>query len=254
MANASRGDERAPSRQGLGTGLAGTPFGAREPVLPGLSDVDLGRVQPAPARDGVTRLADSRLPNRFGEFTIEVVRVDALSQEVVVLRLGDTADDRPTLVRIQSECVTGEVFGSLRCDCAEQLDTSLSRIGDEGRGALIYLRQEGRGIGLVNKIRAYALQDRGLDTVDANVALGLPVDGRDYSAAAAVIRYLGIRQVRLLTNNPTKRRAIERLDLPVVAREPILVAPNSVNAGYLRTKIVRLGHLLADPDELGDAS
>jgi GTP cyclohydrolase II len=131
---------------------------------------------------------------------------------------------------------------------------SLSRIAEDGRGALIYLRQEGRGIGLANKIRAYALQDRGLDTVDANVALGLPIDGRDYSAAAAVIRYLGIREVRLLTNNPAKWRAIEQHDVPSVTREPLVVEANPYNAGYLRTKFGRLGHLAAAAGLAGGAT
>jgi 3,4-dihydroxy 2-butanone 4-phosphate synthase/GTP cyclohydrolase II len=193
--------------------------------------------------DGVTRLADAALPTRHGEFRIEIIRVDGLAQEVVVLRLGDTDSRAATLVRIQSECLTGEVFGSLRCDCAAQLSASLARIGEEGRGAVVYLRQEGRGIGLVNKVRAYALQDLGLDTVDANVALGLPVDGRDYSAAAAAIHYIGIRRVRLLTNNPAKRRAIEQHDIRVVSREPLLTRPTTYNAGYLQTKFARLGHI-----------
>jgi GTP cyclohydrolase II len=196
--------------------------------------------------EGVTRLAEAGLPTRHGEFRIEIVRVDGLAQEVVVLRLGEADGSAATLVRIQSECLTGEVFGSLRCDCATQLSTSLARIGREGRGAVIYLRQEGRGIGLVNKIRSYALQDLGLDTVDANVALGLPVDSRDYSAAAAVIRYLGIGRVRLLTNNPAKRRAIEQHDILVVSRESLLTRPTSFNAGYLQTKFARLGHLTGD--------
>lgn len=149
------------------------------------------------------------------------------------------------LVRVQSECLTGEVFGSLRCDCGDQLQIAMSRIADAGRGVLIYLRgQEGRGVGLVNKLRAYALQERGLDTIDANVALGLPVDARSYGAAAALLDHLGVRGVRLMTNNPDKARAIggaASAGAPIeIVAMPAVVNPH--NAAYLDTKALRLGH------------
>src|SRR5256885_408296 len=145
------------------------------------------------------------------------------------------------LVRLHSECLTGDVLGSARCDCGIQLEASLRRLARARSGLLIYLHQEGRGIGLADKIRAYALQDRGLDTVDANTALGLPVDARDYSSAAAVLRQLGVQRVRLLTNNPAKRRALEEQGIEVAERVPLETAPTPVNLGYLRTKRDRMG-------------
>ncbi len=201
--------------------------------------------RPPIRRDGVTCLADARLPTQYGDYHVVVARVDDSGVEAVALVLGELSGSEPPLVRIHSECLTGEVFGSLRCDCREQLALAQARIEAAGRGVLIYLRQEGRGIGLVNKIRAYALQDRGLDTVDANVALGLPVDGRDYAAAAAVLRYLGVRDVRLLTNNPAKVLALQRHDVRVAERIPLEVAPNAVNDAYLKAKVERLGHILS---------
>jgi GTP cyclohydrolase II len=148
-------------------------------------------------------------------------------------------------VRLHSECLTGDVLGSLRCDCGEQLDTSLALMAREPHAVLLYLRQEGRGIGLANKIRAYALQDGGLDTVDANLALGLPVDRREYRSAALILRHLGASRVRLLTNNPLKQRALEEHGVEVVERVPLVMPPNAVNHDYLRTKADRMGHLLA---------
>jgi GTP cyclohydrolase II len=140
--------------------------------------------------------------------------------------------------------LTGDVLGSLRCDCGQQLSAALALIARAASGVLLYLRQEGRGIGLANKIRAYALQDTGLDTVDANLALGLPVDRREYASAAAILRELGLRRVRLLTNNPMKSAALERHGVEIVERVPLTVRPNSVNRRYLRTKADRMGHLL----------
>jgi GTP cyclohydrolase II len=201
--------------------------------------------RPPTTRAGVTGLAEATLPTRFGEFRIAILRVDQTSAEVVVLTHGEIEAEQPVLVRLQSECLTGEVFGSLRCDCGEQLAAALEQIAIAGRGVLVYLRQEGRGIGLANKIRAYALQDRGLDTVEANLALGLPIDGRDYTSAAAALRYLSIRRVRLLTNNPTKCRALEQRDLEIVERIPLEVRPNRFNRSYLRAKADRLGHALS---------
>lgn len=164
--------------------------------------------------------------------------------ELVVLRRGRLRGGSPPLVRLHSECLTGDALGSLRCDCGEQLQAALWTIDRIGRGALLYLRQEGRGIGLTNKTRAYRLQERGLDTVDANLALGLPVDGRDYRAAATALRRLGIRSVQLLTNNLEKCRALEELGIEVVERVPLEIPANPVNQRYLRTKADRMGHLL----------
>jgi GTP cyclohydrolase II len=202
--------------------------------------------------NGVTRLADAALPSRFGEFRVAVFGVDGVSAESPALIHGDLNHDPAPLVRLHSECLTGDVLGSLRCDCGEQLAASLDRIAEAGAGVLLYLRQEGRGIGLANKIRAYALQDGGLDTVDANLALGLPVDAREYASAAAILRHLGLRRVRLLTNNPAKLRALEQHGIAVVERVPLEVPPNSANRGYLRTKVARMGHFLEEA-ALGDA-
>ena len=148
-------------------------------------------------------------------------------------------------MRLHSECLTGDVLGSLRCDCGQQLDAALTLMADADAAVLLYLPQEGRGIGLANKIRAYALQDQGLDTVDANLALGLPVDRRDYAAAAQVLRSLGLYRVRLLTNNPLKSEALQRHGIQIVERVPLTIPPNNINRRYLRTKADRMGHLLA---------
>jgi 3,4-dihydroxy 2-butanone 4-phosphate synthase/GTP cyclohydrolase II len=185
------------------------------------------------------------LATRFGDFTISVFNVEGAPGEIAALTRGHLHDGSIPLVRLHSECLTGDVLGSLRCDCGQQLDAALELIALAPAGVLLYLPQEGRGIGLANKIRAYALQDQGLDTVDANLALGLPVDRRDYAAAAHVLRNLGLRQVRLLTNNPLKRAALEGYGVQVVERVPLSVPPNPVNRRYLRTKADRMGHLLA---------
>src|SRR4029077_14793134 len=186
--------------------------------------------------------ADASLPTRWGDFRISVFRFEGT--EVVALSRGELEGPEPVLVRLHSECLTGDVLGSLRCDCGDQLRSALAMIGAAERGVLLYLDHEGRGIGLFDKVRAYGLQDGGLDTVDANVELGLPVDARDYSAAAAVLHELGIRSVRLITNNPAKILGLERHDLAVVERVPLETVPNDVNTSYLRTKASRMGHLL----------
>jgi len=193
----------------------------------------------------VRLLSQAALPTRFGEFNVAVFEIDGTPGEAVALTRGPLGANVIPLVRLHSECLTGDVLGSLRCDCGEQLAEALARIASADSGLLLYLRQEGRGIGLANKIRAYALQDTGLDTVDANLALGLPVDRREYASAAAILRELGLRQVRLLTNNPLKSAALERHGVQVVERVPLTVRPNSVNRRYLRTKADRMGHLLA---------
>jgi GTP cyclohydrolase II len=193
---------------------------------------------------GVTLLAEAALPTRFGTFDISVFEVEGSPGEVAALTRGPLREGALPLVRLHSECLTGDVLASLRCDCGQQLDAALELIARAPCGVLLHLPQEGRGIGLANKIRAYALQDRGLDTVDANLALGLPVDRRDYAAAAAILRNLGLRQVRLLTNNPLKSAALENNGIQVVERVPLTIPPNPVNRQYLRTKADRMGHLL----------
>ena len=198
--------------------------------------------------------ADATLPTRWGDFRLTVFRFDGT--EVVALARGEVDGGGPVLVRLHSECLTGAVLGSLRCDCGEQLRSSLAMIGAAERGVLLYLDHEGRGIGLFDKVRAYDLQDRGLDTVDANVELGLPIDARDYSAAATVLQTLGVQAVRLLTNNPAKILGLEMHGVEVVERVPLETIPNDVNTPYLRTKAARMGHLLdglPDPRQLGTA-
>jgi GTP cyclohydrolase II len=182
------------------------------------------------------------LPTRYGTFEVFVYDTPE-RKEHVALALGAIDDGEAVLVRVHSECLTGDVFGSSRCDCGEQLADSLRLLQEQGRGVLLYLRQEGRGIGLANKISAYALQERGLDTVEANLALGLPEDGRDYRVAAEMLFELGVRRARLLTNNPAKVEGLERHGLEVVERVPLGITPNPSNLGYLRTKREKMGHL-----------
>jgi GTP cyclohydrolase II len=199
--------------------------------------------------------ADASLPTRWGDFRISVFRFDG--SEVVALARGELRGDEPVLVRLHSECLTGDVLGSLRCDCGDQLRASLAMIGAADRGVLLYLDHEGRGIGLFDKVRAYGLQDGGLDTVDANVELGLPIDARDYSAAASVLQELGIKQVRLMTNNPAKILGLEMHGIDVVERIPLETIPNEINAPYLRAKASRMGHLLdglPDPRQVDAAT
>jgi GTP cyclohydrolase II len=191
----------------------------------------------------------ARIPTRYGEFETHVFRsvpddadADTLAQEHVALVRSDLRGREDVLVRIHSECMTSEVFGSLKCDCKEQLDTALAAVASAGRGAVLYLRQEGRGIGLANKIRAYALQAYGHDTVDANRLLGLPDDARRYDVARDMLNHLGIQSVRLLTNNPAKMRGLRKLGVRVVGRVPIVVAPNQHSAGYLEAKRLRMDH------------
>lgn len=186
--------------------------------------------------------AEAIVPTRHGPMRLLVFRWGEERDHVAVVR-GDPSGDG-ALVRVHSACMTSEVFGSLKCDCAAQLDEALGRIAAEARGVVVYLRQEGRGIGLANKIRAYALQARGADTVDANRALGLPDDARRYDAAAALLRLLGVRSVRLLTNNPTKIEALVELGIAVGAREPIVVRAHPLCEPYLRAKRTRMAHLL----------
>lgn len=189
------------------------------------------------------RIASAKLPTAEATFTMTVFRAED-GKEHMVLSLGDLKAEPPPLVRIHSECLTGDALGSLRCDCGPQLQEAMHRIATEGRGAILYLRQEGRGIGLGNKIRAYALQDQGVDTVDANHQLGFPDDARDYRLAVALLCEMGVCRLRLLTNNPRKVASLAADGIEVVDRVPLQVGENPHNAGYLATKRRRLGHLL----------
>jgi 3,4-dihydroxy 2-butanone 4-phosphate synthase/GTP cyclohydrolase II len=196
----------------------------------------------------VHRVAEAKLPTKYGEFTAIAYKSDIDPDEHLVLVMGDISTEEPVLVRAHSECLTGDVFGSLRCDCGEQIDLAMRNIANEGRGVLLYMRQEGRGIGFHNKMRAYALQDEGLDTVEANLALGFPSDLRDYGIGAQILADLGLHEIRLLTNNPKKVIGLEGYGLKVVETLPIIATPNPYNRDYLETKRKKLGHLLEIPD------
>ncbi|MCW2796313.1 bifunctional 3,4-dihydroxy-2-butanone-4-phosphate synthase/GTP cyclohydrolase II [Nocardioides sp.] len=195
----------------------------------------------------VERVAETRLPTRHGDFTAYGYRITVDGSEHIALVHGDVSGEAPVLTRVHSECLTGDVFGSSRCDCGPQLDEALERIVKEGRGVVIYLRgHEGRGIGLVAKLQAYQLQDGGRDTVDANLDLGLPADARHYGTATQILRDLHVRTVRLLTNNPDKVSNLEDFGIPVAERVPLTPHPNDHNLAYLLTKRDRMGHVLPD--------
>lgn len=190
----------------------------------------------------VQRLGSARLPTLYGEFTVTVYR-DRGGKEHLAVYMGDLGGP-PPLVRLHSECLTGDAFGSIRCDCGEQLQAALKYIADEGRGILLYLRQEGRGIGLANKIQAYALQDQGMDTVEANLHLGFPADGRNYADAADILKDLNVHSIRLVTNNPKKVMELQACAIQVVERVRFHIEPCAENHAYLQTKALKLGHLL----------
>jgi 3,4-dihydroxy 2-butanone 4-phosphate synthase/GTP cyclohydrolase II len=192
----------------------------------------------------VTRVAIATLPTEWGDFQIAAYRSLTTEEEFVVLFQGEMKRNVPTLVRIHSQCLTGDVFGSTKCDCGRQLHQTMQMIQQEGRGAIVYQQQEGRGIGIVNKIRAYALQDQGADTVEANERLGLAVDLRDYRQCAEILFDLGLCHVKVISNNPLKLQALEEAGLKIIERVSIQVEPNEKAAGYLRTKKEKLGHLL----------
>ncbi|HJT66340.1 MAG TPA: GTP cyclohydrolase II [Pyrinomonadaceae bacterium] len=192
----------------------------------------------------VERVAVANLPTEWGDFRVAAYRSLTSDEEFVVLFKGEMRRDVPTLVRIHSQCLTGDVFGSTKCDCGRQLHQTMQMINQEGRGAIVYQQQEGRGIGIVNKIRAYALQDQGADTVEANVRLGLEVDLREYKQCAEILYDLGLCSVKVISNNPLKLRALEEAGLKIVERVSIEVDATEDAAGYLRTKKEKLGHLL----------
>jgi 3,4-dihydroxy 2-butanone 4-phosphate synthase/GTP cyclohydrolase II len=192
----------------------------------------------------VERIAIADMPTKYGPFSAHGYRSVIDGQQHVALVCGEVDGAKDVLVRVHSECLTGDVFGSFRCDCGEQLDRAMSQIAQEGTGVLLYLAQEGRGIGLLNKLRAYELQEQGYDTVDANVHLGFPVDSRDYSVGYQILADLGLTSIRVLTNNPRKLEGLEGYGLTVTEQLPIEAEPNTFNAEYLRTKRERMGHIL----------
>ncbi len=192
----------------------------------------------------VERIAEARMPTAYGDFSVIGYRSEVDGREHVALVKGELDGARETLVRMHSECLTGDVFGSKRCDCGEQLHAAMRQIDEEGSGAIVYLRQEGRGIGLGNKLKAYHLQDGGLDTVEANAELGFQPDLRDYGIGAQILLDLGLRSIRLLTNNPRKVVGLDGYDLEITGREPLQVEPGEFNRDYLATKRTKLGHLL----------
>ncbi len=197
----------------------------------------------------VHRVAEAKLPTKYGDFTAIAYKSDIDANEHVALVMGDISTEEPVLVRVHSECLTGDIFGSLRCDCGEQITLAMQSIAEKERGVFLYMRQEGRGIGFHNKIRAYALQDKGLDTVEANLSLGFPPDLRDYGIGAQILADLGLHAIRLLTNNPKKVIGLEGYGLKVVETLPIITSPNLYNRHYLEVKQEKLGHLLQIPTE-----
>ena len=202
----------------------------------------------------VERFSSARIPTKYGDFSAHIYRSSLDEVEHLAFVYGDLNTDEPPLVRVHSECLTGDVLGSLRCDCGSQLDTAMKLVAENGSGAIVYLRgHEGRGIGLGHKMRAYALQDEGLDTVDANVALGFPPDSREYGIGAQIIADLGIQKMRILTNNPKKYGGLQGYNLEIVERVPLVSGLNPENVRYLKTKEERMGHLMDNSNTLKDS-
>jgi GTP cyclohydrolase II len=212
-------------------------------ISPGAARTRVKRPRRALAKT-IERVATARLPTEYGEFRIIGYRSLTSDEEFVALVRGELRPDRPTLVRIHSQCLTGDVFCSVKCDCGRQLQVAMRLIADEECGVIVYQQQEGRGIGIINKIRAYALQDAGADTIEANKRLGLEVDLRQYEQCAEILLDLGLRQVCVLSNNPEKIRALKASCLEVVARVALELSPTDAASNYLRTKKEKMGHLL----------
>lgn len=201
-------------------------------------------VKPEDGKPIMERVVTAKLPTKYGAFLIHGYENRLTGEHHVALTLGDVADGRPVLTRVHSECLTGDVFGSEKCDCGDQFDAAMRAIAKEGRGIMVYLRQEGRGIGLINKLRAYALQDQGFDTVEANVALGFPADMRDYTVGAEMLTDLGATKLRLLTNNPEKKKGLEKYGIDIVERVAIETEHKKASDAYMRTKKAKMGHIL----------
>ena len=193
----------------------------------------------------IERVAEARLPTETGEFHIIGYRSLVSAEEFVVLAKGELRPNRPTLVRIHSQCMTGDVFGSLKCDCGRQLEAAMKMIEQAGHGAIVYQQQEGRGIGIINKIRAYALQDQGADTIEANERLGFEADMRRYDQCAEILLELGLRAVRVMSDNPAKIRALRQAGFKVVERVPLEIETHDFFTGYLKTKKEKMGHLVS---------
>ncbi len=202
--------------------------------------------------DKIEKIAEAKLPTETGEFRIAGFRAEGDGEEFVAVIKGNLSADAPTLVRIHSQCLTGDVFGSSKCDCGPQLKAAMTKIEKDGKGVIVYQLQEGRGIGIINKIRAYALQDEGADTVEANEQLGFEADAREYRRCATILRDLGLRKVRMMSNNPEKISALEQVGLEVVERVPLQIQSSKQSEEYLKTKKEKMGHLLIFPSKESD--